>query len=68
MAIATAVQRGHFVYLYDEKNRQTTIIPASSGPNEGLTGYTAASVSIRRGAFVHIYDASGRQTGVVPAR
>ena len=62
MAIATAVQRGHFVYLYDEKNRQTTIIPAGSGPNEGLTGYTAASVSIRRGrSFISTMRAVGKR-------
>lgn len=68
MAITTVVQRGYHVYVYDEKSRQTAIIPAGNGPNEGLMGYTGSSVSIRRGAFVYIYDGNGQQTGAVPAR
>ncbi|WP_201209285.1 hypothetical protein [Rhodocyclus purpureus] len=40
MAITTVVQRGYHVYVYDEKSRQTAIIPVGNGPNEGLMGYT----------------------------
>lgn len=68
MAIAAAVQRGGFVYVYDEKNRQISSIAAGGGPNDGLIGFTGASVSVRKGAFIYIYDEKGRQTGSVPAR
>ena len=49
MAIGTAVQRGGLVYIYDEKNRQTSTVPAGSGPNDGLQGYTGSRVNVRRG-------------------
>lgn len=68
MGITTAIQRGAFVSVYDEKSIQTAVIPCGSGPNDGLVGYTGSAVSIRRGAFVYIYDSHGRQTGIVPAR
>ena len=60
MAIGSAVQRGPFVYVYDEKGRQMTAVPAGNGPEDGLTGYTGATVSVRRGAFVYTYDERGR--------
>jgi hypothetical protein len=68
MAITTAVQRGPFVYVYDERGIQTAVISCGSGARDGLVGYTGWAVSIRRGEFVYIYDSQGRQTGVVPAR
>lgn len=68
MAIAAAVQRGAFVYVYDENNRMINSHSAGGGPNDGLVGFTGSSVSIRRGSFIYIYDEKGRQTGSVPAR
>lgn len=68
MAIGNAVQRGSFVYIYDEKGRQIASAPAGSGPNDGLKGYTSSSVNIQRGSFIYIYDQKGRQTGSTPAR
>ena len=68
MAIATAVQRGHFVYVYDEKGHQLTAIPAGSQPTDGLQGYTGTTVSVRRGAFVYVHDERGRQVSATPAR
>lgn len=68
MAISNAVQRGAFVYVYDEKNHQIASLPAGNGPNDGLKGYTGSSVNIQRGAFIYTYDAKGRQTGSVSAR
>ncbi len=55
MAIGSAVQRGSFVYVYDEKGRQLTALPAGNGPEDGLRGYTGATVSVRRGSFVYTY-------------
>lgn len=68
MAIGDAVQRGAFVYVYDEKNRQIAAIPAGNGKDDGLKGYTGSTVNVRRGAFIYTYDEKGRQKGTVPAR
>jgi hypothetical protein len=67
MTIATAVQKGHFVYVYDERGRQIGCHHAGSDPRDGLKGYGSNSVSIRRGFFIHTYDAKGREMSVVPA-
>jgi hypothetical protein len=61
MPIATAVKRGSFVYVYDEKGRQILSISAGNKPEVGLTGYTSTTVSVRRGGFVYTYDEKGRQ-------
>ncbi|MFO7578764.1 MAG: hypothetical protein R6W74_00945 [Nitrosomonas halophila] len=68
MPIANAVQRGMFVYVYDENNRHIASLPAGDGSNDGLKGYTASSVNIQRGGFIYTYDVNGRQTGAVSAR
>jgi len=68
VAIGSAVQRGSFVYVYDEKGRQLTALPAGNGPEDGLRGYTGATVSVRRGSFVYTYDERGRQASATPAR
>jgi hypothetical protein len=64
MAIGTAVQRGSFVYIYDEKGRQIATVPAG----EGLQGYTGSSVSVKRGSFVYTYDERGRQIATTSSR
>jgi hypothetical protein len=65
--IASAVQRGSFVYIYNEKGSQIGTIPGGSGPKDGLVGYTGSTVSVRRGSFVYIYNANGSQISTVPA-
>lgn len=68
MAIASAVQRGGYVYLYDERGRQIAGIMGGSQPSDGLQGYTASTVSIRRGSFIYIHDQNGRQISAIPVR
>lgn len=68
MAIGNAVQRGSFVYVYDERNRQISTISAGNGKDDGLKGYTGSNVNVRRGAFIYTYDEKGRQTGTTSAR
>ncbi len=63
MQIGYAVQKGSFVYIYDEKGRQTAAVPAGTEASDGLKGYTASSVTIQRGSFVYRYDGRGRQVG-----
>ena len=62
MTISSAIQRGSFVYVYDEKNRQ---VGSHSGD---LHGYTGSSVSVKRGSFIYTYDDKGRQIGANSAR
>jgi hypothetical protein len=61
--IASAVQRGNWVYAYNSKGSQLCVIAAG----DGMTGYTGSSVSIKKGNFVYIFDAKGRQTSVISA-
>ena len=68
MIIASAVQRGTQVHVYDDKGRQLVMLHAGSGPRDGLQACTGATVSTRRGNMVHTFDARGRQLSMTPAR
>ena len=59
--IASVVQRGAFLYVYNSKGSQLSVIAAG----DGMTGYTASSVSVRRGNFIYVFDAKGKQTSLV---
>ncbi len=67
MAITNAVERGRWIYVYDEKGRQLFTRPVGSGPQDGLKGYTASSVNIRQGNWIITYDEKGRQARTTPA-
>ncbi|MGO8739739.1 hypothetical protein [Rhodoblastus sp.] len=68
MAIGNVVQRGSFIYVYDERGHQIATIAAGSGVNDGLVGYTSSTVNIRRSSFIYTYDEKGRQIATTPAR
>jgi len=68
MPIANAVQRGSFVYVYNEKGHTMFTQGAGSGPNDGLKGYTSSSVNIQRGAFIYTYNEKGINTQTTSAR
>jgi len=68
MTIATAVEVGGYVYVYDAKGAQLCALPTGNESADGLKGYTGSTVSVRRGDFVYIHDESGRQISAVPAR
>lgn len=55
--ISVAVQRGNYVYVYDEKNHQ---IGFQYGE---LYGYTSGSYSVKRGKYVYTYDERGYSLG-----
>lgn len=61
--IASVVQRGAFLYVYNANGSQLSVIAAG----DGMTGYTASSVSVRRGNFIYVFDPKGKQTSVIPA-
>jgi hypothetical protein len=60
MAIGSAVQRGAYVYVRDERGRELCQLQAGKGPNDGLLGYTGTTISIRRGNNVYVYSEKGR--------
>lgn len=59
MAIQMAVQRGIFVYIYNESNSMCGTVHAGTGPNDGLQGYTSSTVNVRRGSFIYCYNEKG---------
>jgi hypothetical protein len=68
MAIGNAVDRGPYVYIFDEKGREICAIPSGQGRDDGLVGYTSSTVNIRRGAYIFSFDERGRQIRSMPAR
>ena len=68
MAIGNAVQRGGFVYVYNEKNQQIFTQSAGSQPGDGLKGYTSSTVNIQCGGFIYTYNERGQQIGTTSAR
>lgn len=68
MAIGNAVQKGSLVYIYDEKGKQLATVPAGSGKDDGLKGYTSTTVNVRKGSLIYTYDEKGRQKSTTPAR
>jgi len=63
MGIGNAVQRGTYIYVYDEKGQQLCTISAG----DGLTGYTSSRVNIKRGNYIYSYDEKGQQISVTSA-
>jgi len=68
MAIGNVIQKGSFVFVYDEKGRQLCSIPAGSGPQDGLQGYTSSTVNVRHGNFIFTYNEKGWQLSSTLAR
>ena len=60
--IATVVQKGIFIQVYNEKG-QTLF-----SQNGELQGFTSNSVSVKRGNAVYVYNEKGQQINVIPCR
>ncbi len=54
--IGAAIQRGDYVYVYNERN---SMIYSQYG---SLYGFTGSSVSIKRGDYVYVYNERGSLT------
>ena len=54
--ISTAVQRGSWIYVYDERNNQCASISGDQ-----LMGFTSTTVSVKRGSWIYVYDEKGSQ-------
>ena len=66
MPIASAVQRGSFVYVYDTKGSILFTRPCGNRPGDGLRGYTSSTVSIKTGHFISTFNDKGMQISTVP--
>jgi len=61
MPIGSAIQRGRYVDIYDEKGQRRHTFPiAGLGPHDGLISYTSSTISVRQGMSLYIYDENGR--------
>jgi hypothetical protein len=65
MAIASAVQRNNYIYVYDATGRQLCTIYVGGG---NLQGYTSSTVSAHHDNYVYTYDEIGRQLSASYAR
>jgi len=66
MAIATAVEKNGYVFLYDERGAQIASIFANGGR---LVGYTSGTVSIKAPiGWIFTYNERGMQINSVPGR
>lgn len=57
--ISTAVQKGQFVCVYNERNQQILNLFGT------LHGFTSATVSIKKGNFVYTINEKGQQISCV---
>lgn len=60
--ISVAVQRGTYVYAYDERNAQ---IACQSGE---LYGFTSTTFSVKRGNYIYTYNDKNSQISCQPCR
>ncbi len=58
--IGTAVQRGNYVYVYDERGSQLCTISGE------LHGFTGSTVSVKRGNYIYVCDERGGQKSTFP--
>jgi hypothetical protein len=68
MPIGNAIEKSHFVYVYDEKGKQLFAKPSGNAAGDGLKGYTSTTVSIQRASFIYTYNEKGSQVSAKPAR
>lgn len=66
MAISNAIQKGPYVFIYDENGNQKMSIPASTNPGDGLTGYTSSTVNIKEGPYIFTYNENGVRISSTP--
>jgi hypothetical protein len=83
MGIASAIERGSQVFVYDERGQMLfskrpdagggaaggcrTPLPKGSGPHDGLLGFTGSTVTVRSGSVVFIYGLHGEIVYSKPA-
>lgn len=51
LSIGMAVQRGNYVYAYDNKGKQLWCYAGGQ-----LVGYTSKAVKVRQGNYIYVFD------------
>ena len=59
MSIGSAIERGSFIFAYDEHGRTLFSKARGSGPKDGLLGFTSSTVTTRNGSVIYTYDEKG---------
>ena len=63
MTISSVIQKGSFLYIYNEKNQTNGSLPLGGGK---FCGFSPSCICIQKSSFIHIYDEKGRPTGTIP--
>ena len=59
MAIASAIERGSLICVYDERGHTLFSKARGSGAKDGLLGFTGSTVTVRFGSIIYTYDEKG---------
>jgi hypothetical protein len=59
MAIGSAIERGSFIFAYDEHGRTLFSKAKGSGAKDGLLGFTGFTLTVRFGSIIYTYDERG---------
>lgn len=65
--IATVVERGSTIYVYNEKGTIITTLTRGTGPKDGLQGYTQNTISVRRSGTIYVYNPNGSIINTITA-
>ncbi|WP_418185342.1 hypothetical protein ACNSOS_11095 [Aliarcobacter vitoriensis] len=61
MAIGNVMEKGNYVYIYDEKNQQTGMISIFPNNGDRLMGYTSSTINVKKGSYVYTYNEKAQQ-------
>jgi hypothetical protein len=59
MAIGSAMERGSFIFAYDEHGHVLFSKAIGNGADDGLIGFTGSTVTVRLGSIIYTYGADG---------
>ena len=60
MAIGSAIERGSQIDVFDERGRVLFSKARGSGPQDGLVGFTSATVTVRFGSSIFTFGEHGQ--------
>jgi hypothetical protein len=59
MAIGSAIERDSYIFVFDEHGQTLFSKARGNGPEDGLLGFTASTVTARFGSVIYTYDPRG---------
>jgi hypothetical protein len=57
--IGSALERGSFIFVFDESGHVLFSKARGSGPKDGLLGFTGSTVTVRFGSIIYTYGKDG---------